>query len=85
MWEKDLAVGVACHCGYSMTTPRLKHSRGLAAGEETGRRDDETVLGCGLWDVSGMWDVGGERSHGRGFGRRLDGGRSSAKVPRILI
>ena len=53
-WKSALAVAGACHCGYSMTTPRLRHSRGSMVGEETGRRDDETVLGCGAWDVNGM-------------------------------
>lgn len=53
-----LLLAAACHCGASMTTPRLRHSRGSMAGEETGRRGDETVLGCGYGYVGcGMWEV----------------------------
>lgn len=51
-----LPLAFACHCGASMTTPRLRHSRGPMAGEETGGRGDETVLGCGY--VGGEWNVG---------------------------
>lgn len=54
-----LLLAAACHCGASMTTPRRRHSRGSTAGEETGRRGDETVLGCGYVGC-GMWDVGSD-------------------------